>query len=65
MSLSKVIELLVLLDVYSKAGWVAGWLAGWSGIKVNIVIALASLEPINLTDAPFKTIKQIIKRYVE
>ena len=42
MSLSKVIELLVLLDGYSKAGWLAGWL----GIKVTIVIALALLEPI-------------------
>ena len=29
LSLGKVIELLVLLDGYSKAGWVAGWVAGY------------------------------------
>ena len=27
-------------------GWLAGWLAGWLGVNLNIVIALASLEPI-------------------
>ena len=45
LSLSKVIELLVLLGVSLR---VAGWLGGWLGANLNIVIALASLEPINI-----------------
>ena len=35
----------ILLQV---GGWVGGWLGGWSaGMLLKIMIALASLEPIN------------------
>ena len=59
--MSKVIELLVLLDGYCQGGWLAGWL----GMNLIIVIALASLEPINLRGGKlqiFATIREDFKK---